>query len=117
LLRFLVDENVPVEIGLKLESGGHDTLIVGRNALRGSADTLLWARAVKDQRIIVTRNHDFPLVGVTGKPAGIILLRPVDNKPSAVVRCFNEFWDSADPNLVVGSIVVVQPGRMRSRPL
>jgi predicted nuclease of predicted toxin-antitoxin system len=117
LLRFLVDENVPVEIGLKLESGGHDTLIVGRTALRGSADTLLWARAVKDQRIIVTRNHDFPLVGVTGKPAGIILLRPVDNKPSAVVRCFNEFWDSADPNLVVGSIVVVQPGRIRSRPL
>jgi len=38
-------------------------------------------------------------VGVTGKPAGIILLRPVDNKPSAVVRCFDEFWTAPIPNL------------------
>ena len=117
LLRFLVDENVPVEVGLSLESGGHDTLIVGRTALRGAADTVLWARAVKEERIIVTRNHDFPLVGVIGKPAGIILLRPVDNKPSAIVRCFNDFWNTADPELVIGFIVVVQPGRIRSRPL
>ena len=47
MLRFLVDENVPVEIGLGLQSRGHDTLIVARTPLRGSADTVLWARAVK----------------------------------------------------------------------
>ena len=117
MLRFLVDENVPVEIGLILESAGHDTLIVRRSPLVGSSDRILWARAVKDERIIVTRNHDFPLVGVVGKPAGIVLLRPVSNKPSAVVELFQNFWTETDPESLPGRIVVVQPGRSRSRAL
>jgi predicted nuclease of predicted toxin-antitoxin system len=117
LLRFLVDENVPVEIGIILESAGHDTLIVRRSPLVGSSDRVLWARAVKDERIIVTRNHDFPLVGVVGKPGGIVLLRPVSNKPSAVVGLFRNFWAEADPRSLPGHIVVLQPGRVRSRAL
>ena len=72
---------------------------------------------MKDERIIVTRNHDFPLVGVVGKPAGIVLLRPVSNKPSAVVALFLDFWTKTDPGLLPGRIIVVQPGRSRSRAL
>jgi predicted nuclease of predicted toxin-antitoxin system len=117
LLRFLVDENVPIEIGLILESAGHDALIVRRSPLVGSSDRVLWARAVKDERIIVTRNHDFPLVGVLGKPAGIVLLRPVSNKPSAVVALFRDFWVGNDRKSLPGRIIVVQPGRTRSRAL
>ena len=41
LLRFLVDENVPVDIGLFLESAGHDVLIVRRSSLVGSSDRVL----------------------------------------------------------------------------
>jgi Uncharacterized protein conserved in bacteria len=117
LLRFLIDENVPVEIGLFLDSAGHDVLIVRRSPLVGSSDRVLWARAVKDERIIVTRNHDFPLVGVIEKPSGIILLRPVSNKPSVVIGLFRDFWANADPGSLPGHIVVVQPGRVRSRAL
>ena len=117
MLRFLVDENVPVEIGLLLGSAGHDVLIVRRSPLVGSSDRVLWARAVQDERIVVTRNHDFPLVGVVGKPGGIVLLRPVSNKPSAVVELFRDFWAEADPGSLLGRIVVVQPARVRSRAL
>jgi predicted nuclease of predicted toxin-antitoxin system len=64
LLRFLVDENLPVEIGHFLRSLGHDALIVRRSPLVRASDQVLWACAVREGRVIVTRDKDFPLRGV-----------------------------------------------------
>jgi predicted nuclease of predicted toxin-antitoxin system len=115
LLRFLVDENLPVEIGLLLRDLGHDVLIVRRSPLVQASDPVLWACAVRERRVIVTRDKDFPLRGVRGKPVGVILLRAHDPRRKAIVSLFQEHWSRLSARDVVGHIVVMAPGHLRRR--
>jgi predicted nuclease of predicted toxin-antitoxin system len=76
-MRFLVDENLPVEIPALLEHRGHDVLYLAHSDARGATDEEVWERAVAEERIIVTRDLDFPLPK-SPRPPGIILIRVPD---------------------------------------
>lgn len=116
-LRFLVDENVPRQVGHFLLDLGHDTLIVHDSPLSGSADAVLWELAAREHRIIITHDRDFPLPGVTTRPEGLVLLRPFDNRPAGILALFRSFWEAIAPEDLSGSIISVQAGRYRRRPL
>lgn len=116
-MRFLVDENVPSSIGHFLRQTGHDTLIIRESHLRGSSDAALWELAVLEQRVVVTHDRDFPLQGMRGVPAGVILIRPHDNRPASILALFEAFWSAVREDDVLNHVVSVQPGRYRSRSL
>lgn len=56
-MRFLVDENIPVEIVEYLRSLGHDVLDIAVSEHRGATDTNLWQIATAENRVIVTPVH------------------------------------------------------------
>ncbi len=62
-MRFLVDENVPRQIGQFLQAEGHDVLIVRDSGLVGAPDAEIWDCAVREQRIIVTQDRGVALSG------------------------------------------------------
>ena len=117
MLRFLVDENVPVQIGHLLRGQGHDVLIVCESAFVRATDPEIWAIAVRQKRIVVTHDKDFPIHGAVGLPSGVILIRPRDSRPGAIEALFREFWARVSPAELLGRVVSVQPGRYRTRRL
>ena len=75
-MRFLVDHNVGRGVALALNADGHEAICVGDVDVHMSdPDMLGWA--VREQRILITQDHDFGvLVYQSGRPhAGVLLLR------------------------------------------
>jgi predicted nuclease of predicted toxin-antitoxin system len=75
-MKFLVDHNVGRSVAQFLTKAGHDTIFVGdADPHMRDSDILRWA--VRDQRILITQDHDFGmLVYHSDQPhAGVLLLR------------------------------------------
>ncbi len=116
-MRFLADENFPGPAVRALEASGHDVVWV-RLVMRGAADSEVLARAVQEARILLTFDKDFgELAGHASLPpnCGVIVLRtpmptPGDNgQRIADLVTAREDW--------AGHFSVIEPGRVRMRPL
>lgn len=117
-MRFLLDENLPRSIGNVLKQHEHDVLEVAESPLRGSPDTTLWLEAHRQERILVSRDLDFPLPNIRPNPPGLVLIRAPDTFSSAnLAALVDGFLRAIDPNELLGRITVVAPGRVRSRRL
>ncbi|MBI2894161.1 MAG: DUF5615 family PIN-like protein [Deltaproteobacteria bacterium] len=113
---FFVDECLPFEVTLALRARGYDASDPVERELRGLADVAVWALAAAEQRVLVTRDKDFPLQVVGPRPAGLVLVRAPDHFTAA------ELGDLVDALLgvvagecFIGRITVVSPGRFRQR--
>ena len=116
-MRFLVDENLPADVSELLRREGHDVLHLPHTAHRGASDEEVWRLAAREERIILTRDLDFP-IPESPRPAGLILVRVPDTfTRKQIVRVMSEFIVSAAFDQVPGTITVVSPGRVRVRHL
>ena len=114
-MRFLVDENLPVDVAQLLEYEGHDVLYLAQSGYRGATDDQVWSLAVREGRIIVTRDLDFPMPD-SPRPPGLVLVRVPDTFTRKLIAgVMSEFIASAAFQRVVGTITVVSPGRVRVR--
>jgi predicted nuclease of predicted toxin-antitoxin system len=116
-MRFLANENFPGDAVAALRAAGHDAAWVRTDA-PGSADTAVLARAQQEGRILLTFDKDFgELAWRSRLPArsGIILFRLPMPPPARVGETLARILASrAD---WVGHFAVVEPGRVRLRPL
>lgn len=115
-MRFLANENLPGDAVAALRAAGHE-LAWTRTEAPGSADSEVLARAVRDNRILLTFDKDFgELVWRAGLPAtsGIILFRLPMPSPAGVgpaiasIICGRDDW--------AGQFSVVEPGRRHAIP-
>lgn len=109
-MRFLANENIPGDAVAALIKLGHD--------VAGSKDEEILARAVREDRVLLTFDQDFgELAWRAGLPAtcGIVLFRmpmpTATDVGAAIAARLNERTDWA------GHFSVIQPGRTRMRPL
>jgi predicted nuclease of predicted toxin-antitoxin system len=117
-LRFLIDENLPFGIVNHLKSLKYDTLDIANSKLRGSADKVLWNKAAKEKRIIITRDLDYPILGLRPAPTGLILLRmPSHFKASQITKLFVKSIQKINSSDLKDKVVVISPGRIRIGPL
>ena len=116
-MRFLANENFPGDAVAALRAAGHDLAWVRTDA-PGSPDPDVLARAVRENRVLLTFDKDFgELAWRAGLPAtaGIVLFRlpmpsPADVGPAiAGIIASREDW--------AGQFSVVEPGRIRMRSL
>lgn len=116
-MRILADENVPAWAVAALEAAGHDVAWVTVLA-PGSDDHQVLARAVQEQRVILTFDKDFgELAFRSGLPAGsgVILCRFAADSPERLAQrlvaavSIQERWQ--------GMFSVVEESRVRSVPL
>jgi predicted nuclease of predicted toxin-antitoxin system len=114
---FLVDENLPVDVAELLRHEDHDVTYLPHTGHRGASDKEVWRLAAREERIIVTRDLDFPIPESPG-PSGLILVRVPDTfTRKQIAGVMSEFIASAAFQEVAGTITVVSPGRVRVRNL
>lgn len=116
-MRFLANENFPLDAVIALREAGHDVAWVRADA-PGSRDDEVLARAVAEGRILITFDKDFgELAFHSHLPAacGVILFRV--EMPSAeyiaqlVIAAMQAYTDWA------GNFSVIEKNRIRVRPL
>lgn len=116
-MRFLVDENLPIDVPELLERLGHDVVYLPQSGHRGTSDEQVWRLAASEGRIVVTRDLDFPLPDQPA-PVGVILLRVPDTfTRRQIADVMAGFTASPTFDEVEGNVTVVSPGRVRARKL
>jgi predicted nuclease of predicted toxin-antitoxin system len=116
-MRFLANENFPGDAVAALAATGHDVLWI-RIAAPGIKDEEVLAWAVRETRVLLTFDQDFgELAWRAGLPAacGIVLFRmpmPAATKVGVALAARLD-----ERNDWPGHFSVVQPGRIRMRPL
>lgn len=116
-MRFLANENFPGAAVNVLEAAGHDVVWV-RTAAPGIDDPTVLAWAVREERILLTFDKDFgELARAAALPAtcGVVLLRMPMPKPSDVGQRIADLITIRDD--WAGHFSVIEPGRVRMRPL
>jgi predicted nuclease of predicted toxin-antitoxin system len=114
-MRFLANENFPEDAIAALDAAGHDVASVRLGAPGANdEDVLAWA----EQRVLLTFDKDFgELARASGLPptCGIVPFRVPMPKPTEVGNRLARLLTSrAD---WAGKFSVVEPGRIRMRPL
>jgi predicted nuclease of predicted toxin-antitoxin system len=116
-MRFLADENIPSVVVARLRASGYDVVAIAETAA-GSSDDQVLSIAVADQRILLTEDRDFGQLVVRRRidVGGVVLveLAPLSNEVAAVRV---EDVVVAQIDKLPGNLVVVEPGRVRIRPL
>ena len=116
-MHFLANENFPGAAIKALEAGGHDIVWV-RTVAPGAADPDVLALAVREKRILLTFDKDFgELARGSALPAecGVILLRLPMPKPGDAGQQLAQLITSRED--WAGHFSVIEPGRIRMRPL
>jgi predicted nuclease of predicted toxin-antitoxin system len=116
-MRFLANENFPGDAVTALVAARHDVVWI-RIAAPGSKDEDILAWAVREHRVLLTFDKDFgELAWRVGLPAscGVVLFRlpmpPAAQVGAGLAARIDERTDWA------GHFSVIEPGRIRMRPL
>jgi predicted nuclease of predicted toxin-antitoxin system len=116
-MRILANENVPGDAVSALRSAGHD-VSWARTDAPGSTDSAILELAVRESRVLLTFDKDFGELAWRARlPAncGVILLRLPMPPAASAARIIAEIVSGRSD--WPGSFAVVEPGRVRVRPL
>lgn len=118
-MKFLLNMNVPRELGKHLKAVGHECRHAGDIGLAQASDAAIAAQARKDREAIVTHDLDYGnLLAFSGEDApSVIIIRLSNTHPDNVARRFAAAWPEIEKPLSEGAIVVLQDATVRLRRL
>jgi predicted nuclease of predicted toxin-antitoxin system len=117
-MRFLADENFPLDSVRRLRDEGHDVLAAAES-LPGSRDEAVLSLAAREGRVLLTFDRDYgELIYRRELPAplGVVYLRFIpqgSQQPAEIVLGLEEIEDMR----LDGLYTVVDPPKIRQRPL
>jgi predicted nuclease of predicted toxin-antitoxin system len=116
-MRFLADENVSRLVIERLRAGGFDVISIGETR-SGAADRDVLQAADAEGCILITEDRDFGELVVRQRlqVRGMILLELDRISNMAEADAVAEVV-SAHADRLLGNLVVIEPGRIRIRPL
>jgi predicted nuclease of predicted toxin-antitoxin system len=116
-MRLLANENIAHSVVRRLRESEHDVLSV-KESMTGADDRAVLARAVIEQRVLLTFDKDFGELAFRSKLSahcGIILIRITPQGPKEDARRITDILlDRAD---WTGAFWVITDLRIRRRPL
>jgi predicted nuclease of predicted toxin-antitoxin system len=114
---FLADENVSRLVIDRLRSGGHDVVSIAETRA-GAPDKDILDAAEADGRILITEDRDFGELVIRQRlgVGGVVLLE-LDRLSNAREADTVAEIVSAQAERLVGNLIVIEPGRIRIRPL
>jgi len=116
-MRFLADENVSRLVIERLRAGGFDVISIGETR-SGTPDKDVLEAADAEGCILITEDHDFGELVIRQRLGvrGMILLE-LDRLSNATEADVVAEVVSTHADKLLGNLVVIEPGRVRVRPL
>jgi predicted nuclease of predicted toxin-antitoxin system len=117
MLKFKVDENLPVEVAALLRNAGHDALTVFDQQMNGQPDLQIAAVCQQETRAVVTLDLDFADIRAY-PPAdypGIIVLRLARLDKPHVLSSFTRLLPTLTQEPLAGKLWIVDEASVRIR--
>jgi len=117
MLRFKIDENLPIEIADLLGEAGYEAETVWSEQIQGFSDIEILELCQNENRVIVTLDMDFSDIRKY-KPEdyqGIILLRIASQSKQSVINLFKKIIPNLGCYDLIGHLWIVQKDRIRIR--
>jgi predicted nuclease of predicted toxin-antitoxin system len=119
-MRFLVDNALSPALAALLAEAGHDAVHVRSLGMQHTQDIEIFERAAADDRIVVSSDTDFGTLlaaRTAAKPSVVQFRGPGSRRPEALARALLSNLSQFAEALESGSIVTLEPSRVRVRAL
>lgn len=106
-MRFLVDNQLPLQLARHLSGRGHDAIHVIDVGLDEATDQRVWDWATQEGRVVISKDEDF--VFLAHRPQDVGLLRWVrlgNCRKDALIEAFDSVLDSVVAAFATGQRVV-----------
>jgi len=106
-VKFIVDAQLPPKLADWLRDHGHDAVAVRQIGLREAEDRAIWAYAVQEGAIIVTKDEDFARLAATHATGPALIWVRMGNVVNRVLLArFEEAWPEICGHLAAGTRIV-----------
>lgn len=118
-MKFLADMGVSPRVVAWLRAAGHDVADLREQGLQRLPDADVFAKAVAENRVLLTFDLDFGEIVGLGFQAGasVIVFRLRDTRVDFVIGRLRDVLDQSSTALGAGAIISVEDGRHRVRHL
>jgi predicted nuclease of predicted toxin-antitoxin system len=119
-VRFLIDNALSPAVAIELNRAGHDAVHVRDLGMQKASDEEIFNRARADERVVVSADTDFGTLLATRKqtsPSVILFRHGSQHRPTDQAELLKNNLPQLVSALENGSIVVIEPDRVRIRAL
>lgn len=118
-MRFLIDNALSQALSEGLKAAGHESVHVRDYGIQRADDSVVFDRAAAESRVLVSADTDFGTLHAlrrSNAPSAILIRHPFRH-PLAQRDLILANLASVEADLEAGSLVVIEPGRIRVRRL
>jgi predicted nuclease of predicted toxin-antitoxin system len=117
--RVLLDQGLPQSASSLLRAAGWDATHVRELSMQEAADTSILEHALRDSRVIVTLDRDFPqiLALTSASRPSVILIRRQHVRAPELLALLQSAWVENEPALERGCVLIISSRSVRLRPL
>lgn len=119
-MRFLIDNALSPTLAERLKDAGHDAAHVREYDLQAASDEEIFDRAQQEQRVVVSADTDFGTLLATRherSPSVVLFRHGTQRRPEHQAEILFSNLAAVEADLTEGSIVVIEPSRIRVRAL